>query len=157
MSHSFEDQLNQAMASLEEQKERLAESTRKMQAMTASATSKDRMVTAKVGPQGELLALSFHTTAYQSMAPAQLSTVLKDVLNEAKARMGDQITAEMRSFEGVGETLRMDFTGERGDEEEGLFGIGGGLDLDVLLAPLTAMRPGADRTAKARSQEEFNG
>ncbi|MER6396560.1 YbaB/EbfC family nucleoid-associated protein [Kitasatospora sp. NPDC001603] len=157
MSHSFEDQLNQAMASLEEQKERLAESTRKMQAMTASATSKDRMVTAKVGPQGELLALSFHTTAYQSMAPAQLSTVLKDVLNEAKARMGDQITAEMRSFEGVGETLRMDFTGERGDEE-GLFGIGGGLDLDALLAPLTAMRPGADRTVKSsRNQEEFNG
>ncbi|MEU8926143.1 YbaB/EbfC family nucleoid-associated protein [Kitasatospora sp. NPDC048545] len=155
MSYSFEDQLNQAMASLEEQKERLAESTRKMQAMTAEARSKDRMVTAKVGPQGELLALTFHTTAYQSMAPAELSTVLKDVLNEAKARMGDRITAEMRTFEGVGESLRLGFTGDRGDED--LFGAGGGLDLDALLAPLTAMRPGADRTAKSRKQEEFNG
>ncbi|MBV6699317.1 YbaB/EbfC family nucleoid-associated protein [Kitasatospora aureofaciens] len=156
MSYSFEEQLNQAMASLAEQQERLAESTRKMRAMTASATSKDRMVTAKVGSQGELLALTFHTTAYQSMAPAQLGTVLKDVLNEAKARMGDQITAEMRTFEGVGESLRMNFTGERGDEE--LFGAGGGLDLDALLAPLTAMRPGADQAPKSsRKQEEFNG
>ncbi|MFG2910189.1 YbaB/EbfC family nucleoid-associated protein [Kitasatospora sp. NPDC048286] len=156
MSYSFEDQLNQAMASLAEQQEKLAESTRRMQAMTAAATSKDRMVTAKVGPQGELLALNFHTTAYQSMAPAELSAVLKDVLNEARARMGDQLTAEMRGFEGVGETLRMNFTGERGDEEE-LFGGGGALDLDALLAPLTAMRPGADRTAKSHKQEEFNG
>ncbi|WP_030246981.1 YbaB/EbfC family nucleoid-associated protein [Streptomyces sp. NRRL S-350] len=155
MSYSFEDQLNQAMASLEEQKERLAESTRRMQAMTAEARSKDRMVTAKVGPQGEVLALSFHTTAYQSMAPAELGAVLKDVLNEAKARMGERITAEMRGFEGVGETLRMNFTGERGDEDP--FGVGGALDLDALLAPLTAMRPGADRTVKSRKQEEFNG
>ncbi|MFE6054950.1 YbaB/EbfC family nucleoid-associated protein [Kitasatospora sp. NPDC056446] len=155
MSYSFEDQLNQAMASLAEQQEKLAESTRRMQAMTAAATSKDRMVTAKVGPQGELLALSFHTTAYQSMAPAELSTVLKDVLNEAKARMGDQITAEMRGFEGVGDALRMGFTGEREDEDP--FGADGGLDLEALLAPLTAMRPGADRTGKSHKQEEFNG
>ncbi|MER7765709.1 YbaB/EbfC family nucleoid-associated protein [Kitasatospora sp. NPDC096140] len=155
MSYSFEDQLDRALASLEEQKERLAESTRRMQAMTAEARSKDRMVTAKVGPQGELLALSFHTTAYQSMAPAELSTVLKDVLNEAKARMGERIAAEMRGFEGVGETLRMNFTGERGDEDP--FGTGGALDLDALLAPLTAMRPGADQSVKSRKQEEFNG
>ncbi|MFD7450591.1 YbaB/EbfC family nucleoid-associated protein [Kitasatospora sp. NPDC059827] len=156
MSYSFEDQLNQAMASLAQQQERLAESTRRMQAMTAAATSKDRMVTAKVGPQGELLALTFHTNAYQSMAPAELGAVLKDVFNEAKARMGEQLTAEMRGFEGVGEALRMNFTGERGDEED-FFGAGAGLDLESLLAPLTAMRPGAERGAKSRRQEEFNG
>ncbi|MBD0689051.1 YbaB/EbfC family nucleoid-associated protein [Streptomyces sp. CBMA123] len=155
MSYAFEDQLNQALADLADQQAKLAEAARKMQAMTAEATSKDRMVTAKVGPQGELLALNFHTTAYQSMAPAELSALLKDVLNEAKARMGERITAEMRGFEGVGQSLRMNFTGERGDEDP--FAAGAGLDLETLLAPLTAMRPGAGRAAKSVRQEEFNG
>ncbi|WP_371521982.1 YbaB/EbfC family nucleoid-associated protein [Kitasatospora sp. NBC_01300] len=155
MTFSFEEQLAQAMESLAEQQAKMAEATEQLRAMTASATSKDRTVTAKVGSQGEVLALTFHSTAYRSMAPAQLSALLVDVLNEAKARMGEQVIASMRAFEGVGETLRMNFTGEREDED--LFAAGG-LDLESLLAPLTAMRPGADPAAKqAHKQEEFNG
>ncbi|MER7753275.1 YbaB/EbfC family nucleoid-associated protein [Kitasatospora sp. NPDC097643] len=154
MTFSFEEQLAQAMAALEEQQARMAETARELRAATASATSKDRMVTAKVGSQGEVTALTFHTTAYQEMAPAQLAAVLKDVLNEARARMGEQIAASMRAFDGVGETLRLAVTGEREDE---LPFTADGFDLEALLAPLTAMRPGADGPKSPQKQEEFNG
>ncbi|MFD7588845.1 YbaB/EbfC family nucleoid-associated protein [Kitasatospora sp. NPDC059811] len=154
MTFSFEEQLAQAMAALEEQQVKMAEMTRQLQAATASVTTKDRMLTVKVGAQGEVLALTFHTTAYQEMAPAHLAAVLKDVLNEAKARMGEQITRSMRAFDGVGESLRLAVTGDQ--EEDPLLSMLGGLDLDALLEPLTAMRPGADQT-KAHKQEEFNG
>ncbi|MDH6707802.1 DNA-binding protein YbaB [Kitasatospora sp. MAA19] len=155
MTFSFEEQLAQAMAAMEEQQAKMAEMARELQVATASATTKDRMVTAKVGAQGEVLALTFHTTAYQEMAPAELAAVLKDVLNEAKARMGERISQSMRSFDGVGETLRLAVTGER--EEDPLLSALGGLDLDALLAPLTAMRPGADRARTSHKQDEFNG
>ncbi|MFJ9608054.1 YbaB/EbfC family nucleoid-associated protein [Kitasatospora sp. NPDC101176] len=154
MTFSIEQHLAQAMAALEEQQARMAETARELQAATASATSKDRMVTAQVGSQGEVLALTFHTTAYQEMAPAQLAAVLKDVLNEAKARMGEQISRSMRAFDGVGESLRLAVAGEGEDE---LLSVVSGLDLDALLAPLTAMRPGADAARPSHRQEEFNG
>ncbi|MFG3053090.1 YbaB/EbfC family nucleoid-associated protein [Kitasatospora sp. NPDC048239] len=154
MEFSFEEHLAKAMASLEEQQARMAAMTGELQRSSASVTTKDRLVTAQVGPQGQVIALTFHTTAYQEMAPAHLAAVLKDVLNEAQARMGEKVAAAMRSFDGVGESLRLAFTGEREDE---LLGGSGGLDLDALLAPLTAMRPGADGTKRSDKQEEFNG
>lgn len=155
MTSSFMEQLEETMAALAEQQTRMAEAAAELRAATASATSKDRMVTAKVGPHGEVLGLTFHSTAYQTMAPAQLSAVLTDVLNEARARMGDRVARSMRGFEGVGESLRVSLTGDEGE----VFGAGGGLDLDTLLAPLTAMRPGDPATAKGRSakQAEFDG
>ncbi|WP_431676436.1 YbaB/EbfC family nucleoid-associated protein [Kitasatospora sp. KL5] len=155
MTSSFAEQLEQAMAALADQQARMSEAVRELQAATASATSGDRMVTAKVGPQGEVLALTFHTTAYRSMAPAQLGAVLADVLNEARARMGDRVAASLRAFDGVGETLRVSLTGE-----DDLLAPAGGLDLDGLLAPLTAMRPGAEAPAHKggrTKQAEFDG
>ncbi|MFF3597844.1 YbaB/EbfC family nucleoid-associated protein [Kitasatospora indigofera] len=154
MEFSFEEHLARAMASLEEQQARMAAMTRELQASSASVTTKDRLVTAKVGAQGQVLALTFHTTAYQEMAPAHLAAVLKDVLNEAQARMGEQVARAMRSFDGVGESLRLAFTGEREDE---LLSGSGGMDLDALLAPLTAMRPGTGEARRPDKQEEFNG
>ncbi|MCX4745830.1 YbaB/EbfC family nucleoid-associated protein [Kitasatospora sp. NBC_01287] len=142
----FADQIEQAVAALREQQAKMAETTRELQESTASVTSKDRMVTAVVGAQGQVVSLTFHTTAYRSMAPAQLSGLLTDVLNEARADMGAKVTESMRSFEGLGELLRTSMTG--------------GTELDELLAPLQAMRPG-HAEAEARRlrgrQEEFRG
>ncbi len=103
------------------------------------------MVTAKVGPQGEVVSLTFHTSDYRTMAPAQLATVLTDVLNEARARMGEQVIKSMSAFEGVGDLLRESLTGPT--------------DLDEVLAPLIAMRPQRGESLKpARTkQEDFNG
>jgi DNA-binding protein YbaB len=146
MSTSFTEQIEQAMTRLRAQQERVAEVTAELNASTASVTSKDRMVTVKVGPQGQLVSLTFHTTDYRTMAPAQLSAVLTDVLNQARADMGERVAATMRSFEGVGDALRVSMTG--------------GTELDTLLAPLYAMRPKTadDKARTGRTkQEEFNG
>lgn len=69
------------------------------------------------------------------------------MLNEARADMGAKVLESMRSFEGVGEMLRTSMTG--------------GTELDELLAPLQAMRPGYRAAegwqAPGRRQEEFSG
>ncbi len=146
MTSPFAEQIEQAMAALQEQQTRMAEVTRELQAATVSVTTKDRMVTAKVGAQGQVVSLTFHTTAYRSMAPAQLAAALTDVLNEARAEMGERVMESMSSMRGFGETLRTSMTG--------------GTELDTLLEPLRAMRPSqAADAARRRSerQEEFRG
>ncbi|GAA1988679.1 YbaB/EbfC family nucleoid-associated protein [Kitasatospora viridis] len=142
----FAEQIEQAMVTLREQQAKLAEATRELQAATATVTSKDRMVTAVVGSQGEVVSLTFHTTAYRTMAPAQLGAVLTDLLNEARADLGARVLEAMRSFDGVGEALRTSMTG--------------GTELEDLLAPLQAMRPSHKRAEERRAggrQEEFRG
>jgi DNA-binding protein YbaB len=142
----FAEQIEQAMTTLREQQAKLAEATAELQASTASVTSKDRMVTAVVGGQGQVVSLTFNTTAYRSMAPAELSKVLTDVLNEARADMGAKVLESMRSFDGLGEMLRGSMTG--------------GTELDELLAPLQAMRPdyaAAEAKRRGTRQEEFRG
>ncbi|MFE9426018.1 YbaB/EbfC family nucleoid-associated protein [Kitasatospora sp. NPDC006697] len=143
----FAEQIEQAMITLREQQAKLAETTRELQNATATVTTKDRMVTAVVGAQGQVVSLTFHTTGYRSMAPAQLGTLLADLLNEARADLGDQVLAAMRRFDGVGESLRTSMTG--------------GTELEELLAPLQAMRPAhlkaEDRRLGGGRQEQFDG
>ncbi|MFE7527469.1 YbaB/EbfC family nucleoid-associated protein [Kitasatospora sp. NPDC057542] len=149
MTFSYAEQIDQAMAALAEQQVRMAEAAKELQAATASATSKDRMVTATVGAQGQVVSLVFHTTGYRTMAPAQLGTVIADVLNTARADLGERLVETMGSFSGLGETLRASMTG--------------GSELDELFAPLREMRPGyaeaeaAEERRKRDRQEEFRG
>jgi DNA-binding protein YbaB len=144
----YAEQIEQAMASLQEQRTKMAAAAKELQAATASVTSKDRMVTVTVGAQGQVVSLTFHTTAYRSMAPAQLATLLTDLLNEARADIGDRVVATMSSFRGVGEALRASMTD--------------GTELEELLAPLRSMRPGFEEAEeearrKRERQEEFRG
>ncbi|RSS83744.1 YbaB/EbfC family nucleoid-associated protein [Streptomyces sp. WAC06614] len=146
MTSPFAEQIEQAMAALREHQDRMAALTEELAQATTSATSKDRMVTAKVGPQGQVLALTFHTSAWRTMAAAELSAVLVDVLNEARAEMGGRITESMRAVTGLGDALRHSMTG--------------GTELDELLAPLRAVHPGsaeAQGRRNVRRQEHFNG
>src|SRR4051794_8018756 len=99
------------MENLREQEAKVEEVRNELQAVTAAVTSKDRMVTAKVGPQGQVVSLTCHNTGYRSMAPAELSAVLVDVLNTARADMGEKITESMNSFKGLGDVLRQSMTG----------------------------------------------
>src|ERR1700722_5260441 len=135
------------MAKLRDQQVKMAETKRELQKATASATSKDRMVTVQVGPQGQVVSMKFNTTDYQQMAPAELAGKLTDVLNEARAKMGEQVIEKMRELDGLGALLRSSMAG-------------GATDLDELMEPLRAMRPGyAEEQAQkqAAKQEEFNG
>ncbi|MFD8750121.1 YbaB/EbfC family nucleoid-associated protein [Kitasatospora sp. NPDC059577] len=143
---SMSEEIEQAMQAMREHQKRAEEVQAELARSSATVTSKDRMVTVKVGPQGQVLGLTFHTTGYQEMAPAQLGTLLTDLLNQARAEMGDQVIRAMKQFEGVGDMLRL--------------GLTGGSNLDQLLEPLRSMRPGHDDDAEAERrragrQEEF--
>jgi DNA-binding protein YbaB len=144
LATDYSEHIAQTMARLREQQERMAETTARLQRADASATSKDRMVTAKVGPQGQVLSLTFHHSGYRGMAPAELSAVLVDVLNRARAEMGEQIAEAMRSFTGLGDLLRTSMSG--------------GTELDEILAPLHAMRPSTDAPVRiTTTTEEYDG
>ncbi|MFJ8622597.1 YbaB/EbfC family nucleoid-associated protein [Kitasatospora sp. NPDC093550] len=149
MDLSFAEQIEQAMAALEEQQARMARTAKELEAATASVTSKDRMVTAVVGAQGQVVSLTFHTNAYRTMAPSELGKVLTDLLNTARADLGDRVAGAMAEFKGLGETLAASMTG--------------GSELEDLFTPLRQMRPGfADKAAaeerrKRDRQEEFRG
>ncbi|MFE4973706.1 YbaB/EbfC family nucleoid-associated protein [Kitasatospora sp. NPDC056651] len=143
---SMSEELGQAVEAMRAHRQRAEKVQTELARSSAAVTSKDRMVTAEVGPQGQVLALTFHTTGYQEMAPAQLARLLTDLLNEARARMGDQVVQAMKEFEGVGDMLR--------------FSLTGGSSLDQLLEPLRSMMPGHDADAQAERrragrQEEF--
>ncbi|GAB7186958.1 hypothetical protein ATKI12_6789 [Kitasatospora sp. Ki12] len=149
MDLSFAEQIEQAMAALEEQQVKMAAAAKELEAATASVTSKDRMVTAVVGAQGQVVSLTFHTNAYRTMAPGELGKVLTDLLNTARADLGDRVATTMAGFKGLGETLAASMTG--------------GSELEDLFTPLRQMRPGfADKAAaeerrKRDRQEEFRG
>ncbi|MFE4516333.1 YbaB/EbfC family nucleoid-associated protein [Kitasatospora sp. NPDC056783] len=143
---SMSEELGQAVEAMRAHRQRAEKAQIELARSSATVTSKDRMVTVEVGPQGQVLALTFHTTGYQEMAPAQLAKSLTDLLNEARARMGDQVVRAMKEFEGVGDVLRLSLTG--------------GSSLDQLLEPLRSMMPGHDADARAERrragrQEEF--
>ncbi|MFI6156396.1 YbaB/EbfC family nucleoid-associated protein [Kitasatospora sp. NPDC051170] len=149
MAFSYAEQIEQAMTRLTEQQAKMTEAARELQNATATATSKDRMVSVTVGAQGQVVSMTFHTTGYRSMAPAALASLLTDLLNTARADIGDRITETMGSFKGLGESLRAS--------------LSGGTELDDLFAPLRQMRPGfadeaaAEERRKRDRQEEFRG
>ncbi|MFF8773994.1 YbaB/EbfC family nucleoid-associated protein [Kitasatospora sp. NPDC015120] len=147
MSNPFADQIAQAMADMQTELARAEAMQQEMNELTGSVTSKDRMVTVKVGSQGQVVSMTFHTDDYREMAPAELAKVLTDVLNEARADVGRQVAERLSRFDGLGETLRLSMTG--------------GSELDEILEPLWAMAPGygdeEKKKAKAGRQEEFRG
>jgi DNA-binding protein YbaB len=146
MSHPFAEQVALAMDEMRTELARAEALQQELNELTASATTKDRMATVKVGAQGQVVSITFHTDGYRDMAPVELGTALTDVLNRARATVGEQVAGRIGEFDGLGETLRLSMTG--------------GTELDEVLAPLYAMRPGADTADQPRGtgrQEEFHG
>ncbi|MEV4615649.1 YbaB/EbfC family nucleoid-associated protein [Kitasatospora sp. NPDC049258] len=146
MSNSFSEQIEQAMETMRAEHARAVEARDELAKATVSVTSKDRLVTVKVGPQGQVVSMTFHTTGYREMAPAQLATLLTDLLNEARATMGEKVIQAMKGFDGIGDMLRVSMSG--------------GGEIDEMLEPLRAMMPGYDAEAaagRAGKQEEFGG
>jgi DNA-binding protein YbaB len=149
MSIDFEGRIKEAMSALYEQRDKMLAVKRDLESATASVTSKDRMVSVTVGPQGQVVSLTFHNKAYQAMAPAELSAALVAVLNDARARMGTQVIEQIKGFDSFGDHLRV-VTGMTGMPH----------DLEELMKPLRSMGSSfgleeAQEEAKAARQEEF--
>ncbi|MEU9339151.1 YbaB/EbfC family nucleoid-associated protein [Streptomyces sp. NPDC048290] len=147
MSTGMHEAIEQAVSRLKDYQGELDQVKRRLDEATATVTSKDRMVTVKVGSQGQVVDMTFHTNDYRQMAPSELGSALVKVLNEARAQIGEQVIEEYRTMQGVGETIGS--------------ALVGGTPFDDLLAPLREMRPGAKEEAEKRKrikkQEAFDG
>ncbi|GAA0512535.1 hypothetical protein GCM10011581_02890 [Saccharopolyspora subtropica] len=78
--------LNSAYAEFERQQRELTEFQRKLATTTTTLNSANRMITVTLDGQGELKQVKFNTTAYRSMAPAELSAMVTDTLQRARAQ-----------------------------------------------------------------------
>ncbi|MER8041263.1 YbaB/EbfC family nucleoid-associated protein [Streptomyces sp. NPDC094032] len=145
----IDSRIKEAMASLHEHRDRMLAVRSELEAATSSATTKDRLISVTVGPQGQVVSLTFHTTAYQQMAPAELSAALVGVLNDARASMGRQVTERIKGFADFGAGLRV---------AAGVADMPS--DLDELMKPLRSMgaefeADEARETERAERQEEY--
>jgi DNA-binding protein YbaB len=126
MSSPFQDQLDEAMAALREQQTKIQQVQQDLQQASFSVRSKDRMVTATVAAQGELRELKFHSNDYRSMAPAELSAALVEVIAAARKQAAARVAETFQPLLGAGAKLRESMTG--------------GSEFEELFAPLRAMR-----------------
>ncbi|WP_243791922.1 YbaB/EbfC family nucleoid-associated protein [Saccharopolyspora gloriosae] len=76
--------LGSAIQAFEEEQAKLTEFQRKLAETTTVVESRNHMVTVTLDGNGELSELKFNTTAYRSMAPAQLSAAITEVLQQAR-------------------------------------------------------------------------
>jgi DNA-binding protein YbaB len=142
MSSPFQDQLDQAMAALREQQAKIGQTQQELRQASFSVRSKDRMVTATVGAQGELRDLKFHSDEYRSMARAELSAALVEVVAAAREQAAAKVAETFQPFLGAGAKLRESMTG--------------GSEFDELFAPLRAMGF-SGMPASVDNEEESHG
>ncbi|MDX3849465.1 YbaB/EbfC family nucleoid-associated protein [Streptomyces sp. AK02-01A] len=68
--------------------------------ISATATSKDHLVTATVDSRGSLTELKFNSSRYRSMAPSELSALLTDTIGKAQEDVAAQMMAVFGEFDG---------------------------------------------------------
>jgi DNA-binding protein YbaB len=139
VSSGYQEQLGQLMAQLDGKRKELLTAREDMAQQTAKVTSKDRMVTVVVGAQSELRELKFHTEQYRSMAPAELSKVLVEVIETARTQVRDKLLQNAAPLMAVGEQLRDSLIG--GSPLHSLIGDVGRMWPET--APGAALRPSA--------------
>ncbi|WP_283091641.1 YbaB/EbfC family nucleoid-associated protein [Nocardiopsis sp. MG754419] len=69
-----------------------------MASATEEAVSKDRGISVKIDAEGELVELKFRTDSYKSMAPAELSDAVMDVIKRARGRMQQRVMEAYAPF-----------------------------------------------------------
>ena len=79
------------LAGLNELRTRIATVREELAGRRVSETSKDHLVTAVIGHGGALVDLKFNTTAYRSMAPAELAAVVRETVERARGRMQQEL------------------------------------------------------------------
>lgn len=84
MFSSFENQMTEAMRELRDKQGEIASALGKLNEATATASSKDRMLTATVDGQGKLTELAFNGKRWREMAPKELGAKIVEVVAEAQ-------------------------------------------------------------------------
>jgi DNA-binding protein YbaB len=90
MSAPLHDGMASALSELRAQQEKIAGAVSRLQAVTTSSSTKDKMVTAAVDGQGKLVELSFRGRRWRDLAPKELAAKIVEVVGDAQ----DKASAE---------------------------------------------------------------
>ncbi|UUU23654.1 YbaB/EbfC family nucleoid-associated protein [Streptomyces sp. DSM 40750] len=90
-SNPFQALLDEVQSQLDEALDRAGQAQEALTAVSGTATSKDRLVSATVDARGTVTDLKFHTTRYRTMAPSELSALLLDTIGRAQQEVMAQM------------------------------------------------------------------
>lgn len=76
--------LGSALEMIEKEQAKLGDFQRKIAETTTVVESRNKMLTVTLDGNGELQDLKFNTTAYRSMAPAELAAAITETLHKAR-------------------------------------------------------------------------
>ncbi|WP_051797185.1 YbaB/EbfC family nucleoid-associated protein [Catenuloplanes japonicus] len=133
MTGPLHNQIEEAYAELERQREELAEVQSGLGDLQTTVTSKNRALSVTVNSQGRLTSIVFPSNAYRTMAGAELAGLLIDTIEQARTDAMHALVGRFESIMPSGLPMLDLFTG---DSESG------GIDLDAMVREAVAF---ADR------------
>ncbi|EPD93905.1 hypothetical protein HMPREF1486_03487 [Streptomyces sp. HPH0547] len=98
MSEPLQERINQAMAELEATQAAVARAQADLSQASATVRSKDRVVEATVGPQGELTGLKFVDNKHQNMTGPQLAASIMEAVQQGRAQMAQRVMNTFAPF-----------------------------------------------------------
>ncbi|RPK33290.1 YbaB/EbfC family nucleoid-associated protein [Streptomyces sp. ADI93-02] len=90
--------LDEVQSQMDEALEQAGQAQAALSEISATATSKDHLVTATVDARGTLTELKFNSSRFRSMAPTELAALLTETIGKAQEDVHGQM---METFGGV--------------------------------------------------------
>ncbi len=90
--------LDEAIAELRRQQERLRNASSRLRDVKSKITSKDGMITVTLDGSGEVSSIAFNTAKFRRMAPAELGAALVETIGRARTQAREQVVSAYRSF-----------------------------------------------------------
>jgi hypothetical protein len=98
MSSPLHNQVEQAYAELERQRDALADIRRDLAAAQTTVTSKNRALAVTVDSRGAVTGIKFLTGGYRSMAAAELAQLLVDTIASARSHAMESTVERFRAL-----------------------------------------------------------
>jgi DNA-binding protein YbaB len=96
MTFQFEDAMKEVMAEYEKSRADLARLQESVEEVSGKARSKSRIVAVTVDGRGEVTELKFHSQAWRTMPPGELSKVIVQTIKDAQKAAQQAVWAAVR-------------------------------------------------------------
>jgi DNA-binding protein YbaB len=112
MADHYEESMNRLKAEFDQAVKGLDKMQESLDNTKGKARSKSRMVSAMVDGRGDVTELKFHTQAWRTMSPGELSKVIIQTINDARAAAQRQMWSSVSDLVPDGPDLSELLTGQ---------------------------------------------
>jgi DNA-binding protein YbaB len=98
MTVNPDERLRQALDDLRRQRAALSQAREKTRQRRTKVSSADQMVTVALDGNGELTSITFNTTKWRRLPPAELGAVLVQTINRARAENKEELVRAYAPF-----------------------------------------------------------